>query len=354
MAVNLYDGTQPPSQYHSNPKKGGNMVSSAGDDGANVTLVTWFIRLSLVSLAVCYVYNPTIMDAVIGNVWLQLLDSPLYMWDSFEPTVAVLSFVFFIFAWWLHDFGARFYWHKLMCVVQRCMGKGSTGLDNLCVTMNDRTATKRNSGQRQKRIPDELRPMHKAWHTRAAVPMAEYAQYAFIAVMFLVPLYAFDLLFPRRHMRLDGVGAPSFGRVCCEVVCALLLYDSIFYFWHRFMHSDARVYRIVHAVHHKYTSPITARETIRLSVVELWVDSIISVVTLNVLFCHPLSRCTFNVVIVYLLTELHCGCDYPWMPHNVIPFNLVTGPKIHGKHHRLPNRAFAKFFTHWDSWLSTA
>jgi sterol desaturase/sphingolipid hydroxylase (fatty acid hydroxylase superfamily) len=65
---------------------------------------------------------------------------------------------------------------------------------------------------------------------------------------------------------------------------------------------------------------------------------------LRYLGCHPLSRTIFNVIITFLLTELHCGYDLPWTPQNIIPFGLSTGSRGHHYHHRFGRHYYQKFF----------
>lgn len=38
-----------------------------------------------------------------------------------------------------------------------------------------------------------------------------------------------------------------------------------------------------------------------------------------------MSRALYNIVIVYLLTELHSGYEFPWMLQDVVPLGLWAG-----------------------------
>ena len=42
------------------------------------------------------------------------------------------------------------------------------------------------------------------------------------------------------------------------------------------------------------------------------VDVACSIAGLRIMGAHPASRCLYNVVITFLLVELHCGYDHPW------------------------------------------
>ena len=75
----------------------------------------------------------------------------------------------------------------------------------------------------------------------------------------------------------------------------------------------------------------------------------ISIVSLKIVQAHPLSRAVYNVVIIYLLVELHSGFDFPWMLQNVVPFELIAGSKRHEAHHRNRQVYYQKFFTIFDN-----
>tara|TARA_R110002050_G_scaffold222527_2_gene358353 strand:+ start:386 stop:661 length:276 start_codon:yes stop_codon:yes gene_type:complete len=59
----------------------------------------------------------------------------------------------------------------------------------------------------------------------------------------------------------------------------------------------------------------------------------------------------YNIVITYLLTELHAGYDMPWMLQNVVPLGLWGGSRRHEWHHRCGRVYFQKFGTFWDDLL---
>lgn len=57
-----------------------------------------------------------------------------------------------------------------------------------------------------------------------------------------------DVLFPRRRL---PESAPSLARLVMEVVGAIAVYDVFFFAWHATLHSSPRLYRRVHAKHHR-------------------------------------------------------------------------------------------------------
>lgn len=161
---------------------------------------------------------------------------------------------------------------------------------------------------------------------------------------YIVPLLVFDFFFPRRRL---VAYAPSFLRLCLEVIGCLIVYDALFFFAHLTMHKVPWLYRYSHARHHDQ-SPVTAIDTIKLSASEQAVDVACSIAAVNAFGAHPLSRVVYNVIIIMLLCDLHCGYDFPWMLQNVVPFGLWGGSLRHDKHHEIGNVYFQKFFTYLD------
>lgn len=78
------------------------------------------------------------------------------------------------------------------------------------------------------------------------------------------------------------------------------------------------LYRTVHAKHHtKKVQRMT--EALRLSVLEEIVNTGCSVAAVNIVGAHPLSRTLYNIVIVYLIIELHCGARLPFACRELSP-----------------------------------
>ena len=68
------------------------------------------------------------------------------------------------------------------------------------------------------------------------------------------------------------------------------------------------LYHSIHAKHH--TKKVQrATEAARLSIADQALDVGCSIAALNVVKAHPLSRSIYNVIIVYLLLELHSGAS---------------------------------------------
>jgi len=165
--------------------------------------------------------------------------------------------------------------------------------------------------------------------------------------LYVLPLYVWDICIPRRAAKIAAWQAPTALGVCKDVTSALLLYDLGFFVCHFLMHKIKFLYKYVHSKHH-ITSEVRASDIVRLSFVEEIVDVGISILALNHLGCHPISRTLYNIIITFMLTELHCGFAFPWTPQFVVPFGLATGSKGHHYHHRYGKHYYQKFFCHVD------
>lgn len=171
--------------------------------------------------------------------------------------------------------------------------------------------------------------------------------WAFELPLYVLPLFIWDIMIPRRAAKLAMWSAPTTLKVCTDVVAGLLLYDIMFFCGHFLMHKVPFVYNRVHKKHH-INPECRAAEIVRLSAVEEVLEVGMSIVALNFLRAHPISRSIYNCIITFLLTELHCGFDLPWTPQNVIPFGFATGSRRHHYHHRNGKHYYQKFFCHVD------
>jgi sterol desaturase/sphingolipid hydroxylase (fatty acid hydroxylase superfamily) len=164
--------------------------------------------------------------------------------------------------------------------------------------------------------------------------------------VYVVPLFVLDRLYPRRALRLSMFGPPTAFTICRDVSCGLLLYDFFFFCGHVLMHRLPFLWGI-HKKHHEVLE-VRAGDVVRLSLAEEVLEVLMSVVALTLLKAHPISRSIYNCIIVFLLTELHSGFDFPWSPQNVVPFGLATGSRRHHYHHRYGTHYYQKFFHSFD------
>jgi len=161
--------------------------------------------------------------------------------------------------------------------------------------------------------------------------------------LYVLPLYIWDITIPRRAAKIASWSAPTTLKICSDVTCGLLLYDLGFFVCHYIFHRVPIFYRLFHKKHHTSTE-VRAADQVRLSGVEEVVDVGISILALNYMGAHPMSRSLYNMVIVWMLCELHCGFVFPWSPQEVVPFGISNGSRGHHAHHRYNRYHYQKFF----------
>jgi sterol desaturase/sphingolipid hydroxylase (fatty acid hydroxylase superfamily) len=285
------------------------------------------------------------IDVKLASLWAYLTTSSsliprIFRTDSYEWVLAVTAFFFYIHFFWYADVSVRkaseqgkiHPWRKYRLqdrfeadkhrrsVERKLRRNGETPFQNEVVT--DYSEVTKQTGWNW-----------KAWTCEVWV--------------YVVPLLTWDILSPRRHRRLAAFGAPTTIQVLRDITCGLLLYDILFFTGHILMHKIPLIYRTIHAKHHQEPE-VRAGDVVRLSMVEEVLEVGFSIIALNALGAHPISRSIYNLIITFLLTELHCGFDFPWTPQNVVPFGLATGSRRHHFHHRNGKHYYQKFFFHVD------
>ena len=272
------------------------------------------------------------MDVKLAQFWTFLIHSDhiaarIFRTDSYEWCLAISCFAVYI-----HFFG----------YADRAVRRGDERgyvhpwkkyrLQDRYEADKHRRMVERRSGTLDESKPPSVQ--HSPWNYMAW--LVEFWVYA-------LPLLTWDILSPRRHRRIGAFAAPSTMGVLGGIAGGLLLYDGLFFCGHWAMHKFQWFYRSVHAKHHKI-SEARAAEIVRLSIPEEVLEVGFSIVALNLLGVHPLARSIYNIIITFLLTELHCGFDFPWTPQNVVPFGLATGSRRHHYHHRIGKHYYQKFF----------
>jgi sterol desaturase/sphingolipid hydroxylase (fatty acid hydroxylase superfamily) len=277
------------------------------------------------------------IDVKLVELWTHLTTSSslaarIFRTDSYEWCLAVATFAVFI-----HFFG---YADR---AVRKASEQGQVHpwrkyrlQDRFEADKHRRMIERRVEGGKAVTAGDDVMPpvRQSKWHWQA---------WAFEFWVYVVPLLTWDILAPRRHRRLAAFGAPTTLKVLGDVAGGLLFYDFLFFCGHVLMHKIPLFYNLVHKKHHQ-TEEVRACEIVRLSLVEEVLEVGFSIIALNAMGAHPVARSIYNVIIVFLLTELHCGFDFPWTPQNVVPFGLATGSRRHHYHHRFGKHYYQKFF----------
>lgn len=283
-------------------------------------------RIAAVTFLSTLLLSRRFLDVQLAKLWTYLLTSSaiparIFRTDSYEWCLAVASFGIFIHAFGYVDRLVRLNpshpWRKFR--------------------LQDRYEADR---LRRKQGEFDNMPSVKQspWHWRAWI---------FEFWIYVLPLLVWDIVSPRRHRRIGGFAAPTTLQVMRDVSLGLLLYDFFFFFGHLAMHKIPFLYKHFHKKHHE-VDEVRACDQVRLTLGEEVYDVGCSIVALNLLGVHPVARTMYNLIIVFLLCELHSGFDFPWTPQNVVPKGLMTGSRRHHFHHRFGEHYYQKFFFSLD------
>jgi hypothetical protein len=236
------------------------------------------------------------LDAGVESLWQYVRQTWWFRNDTCEPVISVLSFFFFIGMW-------------------RVIDRHVPSLHKYRIQKSEDLSCHEGS-------------MHQE------------------TLWYLTPLLLFDFFYPRRQL---PVAAPSFLQLSGEVAAGIVMYDFFFFGVHYCVHKVPFLFKNIHARHHLVKAP-RACEAAHHTVLDGWFNTFCSIAALSVVRAHPLSRAVYDIVIVSMLCELHCGYDMPWMLHNILPQGLMGGPPRHDDHHRRGTKYFQKFGTYLD-WM---
>ncbi|KAI5613386.1 cholesterol 25-hydroxylase-like protein, partial [Silurus asotus] len=151
------------------------------------------------------------------------------------------------------------------------------------------------------------------------------------------------------HERVDA--APSLVIACAECFSCLLVFDTLFFVTHYTVHRYRWFFKIFHQSHHmnKYTFALAAQDS---DIVELVSQQVLAMCSTIVVGCHPISEILFYLMNIWLAVEDHCGYNFPWGLHRILPF--FGGAPFHQAHHQHFTGNYAPYFTHWDLIFGTA
>ena len=340
-----------PLPYRSgNPFKSANQAVLSIFKGLKSNEVSRWRAAALTFLSSLFVFRHVI-DSKLASLWTYLMTSSslaarIFRTDSYEWMLAVAAFVVYIHFFGYADRavrkaseqGSAHPWRKYRLqdrfeadMARRRQTKESAATVNL---LDEQSSVGiKNQDETSNFIAKQTPWNWKAW--------------TFELWVYVLPLLTWDILSPRRHRRLAAFAAPTTWAVVRDITCGLLLYDALFFTGHLLMHKIPFLYRTIHKKHHD-VQEVRAGDVVRLSLVEQVLEVGFSIIALNLLGAHPVARSVYNCIIVFLLTELHCGFDFPWTPQNVVPFGLSTGSRRHHYHHRFNRHYYQKFFHTFD------
>ena len=140
--------------------------------------------------------------------------------------------------------------------------------------------------------------------------------------------------------------------ILASFIGLIVLNDTWFYWWHRFMHRPG-VFRYAHAVHHKSVdvNPFSSYSfhAIEAFLLGAWALPLFVLVPIYL----PMLAA---VQVVGLLNNLIAHLGYEFMPRwfiRIPPFRWLTTSTYHNLHHTKLDGNYALFFRGWDRLLGT-
>lgn len=166
------------------------------------------------------------------------------------------------------------------------------------------------------------------------------------AVMGVVTIGAWPLL------RLSGIHEgplPAWWVVLGSVICFVYLDDALYYVMHRTLHHK-RLYKHVHAVHHRVTTPWAAAG-LYMHPVEYALTGALTLVGPLLFGSHVLTLWIWVAFRQWIAAEGHCGYRIPLNPSHLFPG--YQGNDFHDRHHARFVGNYSGFLGYIDTWLGT-
>jgi 4-alpha-methyl-delta7-sterol-4alpha-methyl oxidase len=157
------------------------------------------------------------------------------------------------------------------------------------------------------------------------------------AALFAVTVAAWPLL---RQTGIHWGPLPPWYVILIQVVFFIYLDDFLYYWMHRTLHHK-RIYKKVHAVHHRIFVPwaVTAHY---MHPLEFVMTGGLLLVGPLLLEAHIVTLWIWVIIRQWEAAEGHCGYSLPWNPSHLVP--LYGGVEYHDFHH-------AKFHGNYSGFL---
>jgi Delta7-sterol 5-desaturase len=137
-----------------------------------------------------------------------------------------------------------------------------------------------------------------------------------------------------------------------SIVLMLILYETYYYWLHRWMHHP-RIFRIVHKVHHEstHTSAFTSFSFHPLEALLQFLFIPLLIITI------PVHYAALGIVLLLMTLSAvinHAGVEiFPKYFANHPIGKWIIGATHHDIHHKQFRKNFGLYFTFWDKWMKT-
>jgi methylsterol monooxygenase/4-alpha-methyl-delta7-sterol-4alpha-methyl oxidase len=140
---------------------------------------------------------------------------------------------------------------------------------------------------------------------------------------------------------------PSYWELIPQLIFCMLCEDFAFYWSHRLLHSD-KLYAKIHKMHHEFKQTCCIGSEYA-HPIEYVFGNILTTSLGGMLLgkrMHFISYLVSLVMMVHETHDGHCGYEFSWSPHRLLPLSI--GAEFHIFHHLKFKGNYASLFTFWD------
>ncbi|QRK10827.1 sterol desaturase family protein [Archangium violaceum] len=148
-------------------------------------------------------------------------------------------------------------------------------------------------------------------------------------------------------LRLSGIHSgelPPWYVIVGQIAFFIVLDDFLYYWMHRALHTRW-LYKHIHSVHHRITTPFALTGNY-MHAVEFMLTSTLVMMGPALVGAHVVTLWAWIVFRQLEAADGHSGYDVPWNPALLVPF--YKGPVYHDFHHRRFFGNYAGFFSYLD------
>ncbi len=187
--------------------------------------------------------------------------------------------------------------------------------------------------RRWRRRQDRPSPVAPAAHRRSVALNSLLSATLFLTVPVALQSFLFT------------TGPVSVWRVLAEAAAILLVYDFLYYLFHRFVLHEWTTGRRIHAVHHSIRTTYT-RDSLYIHPLETLGG--VTLFLVSIALVHPVGLWSFAVAfLIYSIENLfiHSGLDLPFFPFDTLTA-LVRHHDVH--HNSMSSGYYASITPIWD------
>lgn len=140
---------------------------------------------------------------------------------------------------------------------------------------------------------------------------------------------------------------PTFSKILIDFIVMFIVNDALFYWSHRFLHSNPYIYKKFHAQHHRFTTPIGMSSEFASPLESVMANFIPTFLGAYIMKSHLFTLCLWFAFRIQETIEAHSGYNFPFWISQYIPF--LHGVRGHDWHHS-HNRGVYGMSIFWD-WL---